>query len=190
MKYLTWIGAGLATIGLSGCVVAPQGPTYAALPGSGKTYQAFVADDTQCRQVATAQTGGAAENATSSMAASAVAGSAIGAVAGLALGDRGSAAAAGAGIGLLFGAASGAGASQTSYYATQQRYDTIYSQCMYAAGNRVAMTGQFARRYQQAPIVSAPAPVAQPPAAPTSTNAPPGYEPSASIPPPNAPPPR
>jgi uncharacterized protein YcfJ len=187
------IGAGLSALGLAACVtVPPQGPTYAALPGAGKTYQDFAMDDARCRQIASMQAGSAADNANNSAVASAVVGTVIGAAVGLAVGDSGSAAGIGAGMGLLAGSAAGAGASQSSYQLTQQRYDAIYSQCMYAAGNRVALTGQFGRAYRQAPppgYAQPFAPVPPPPAATNATNAPPGYEPSASIPPPNAPPP-
>jgi hypothetical protein len=53
---------------------------------------------------------------------------------------------------------------------------------MYAAGNKVALTGHFARMYRSQPYAQ---PAYPPPDAP-----PPGYGSSGSIPPPNAPPPR
>ena len=180
-----------AALGLSACVVVPTGPSTAALPGSRKTFDEFQIDDERCRQYASAQVGGPAaiDNANNSAVASAVVGTLIGAAAGAAIGGHGSAAGVGAGVGLLAGTAVGTDAAQTSYYATQQRYDAAYTQCMYAAGNKVALTGHFARTYRQAP----PAAPAYPPprnAPPPDHAPPPGYDPAGSIPPPNAPPPR
>jgi hypothetical protein len=183
MKPLIKIGAGLSVLGLSACVTVPQGPSYPAMPGNGMSYQQFNADDLRCRQFAGGQVGSAADNANNSAAASAVLGTAIGAAAGLAMGGNSQAAGVGAGMGLLAGSAIGSGTAQSSYYATQRQYDAVYAQCMYAAGHKVAVPGRYAWQYQQRSYQPAPPP-------PSSTNAPPGYEPSTSIPPPNAPPPR
>lgn len=136
---------GLAsTLALGACAVAPPtGPSVMALPGKGKTYQAFQQDDAYCRQAATMQTGGAspAEAANNSAVGSAVLGTALGAAAGAALGSAGGAMGAGAAIGgatgLLAGTAIGAGNAQASGADVQQRYDMVYTQCMVAHGNRV-----------------------------------------------------
>lgn len=186
MKRVRRVAAIAAALSLTACVTVPVGPSTAALPGSRKSFDEFQADDMRCRQYASAQIGGpsAAENANNSAVASAVVGTLIGAAAGAAIGGNSSAAGVGAGMGLLAGSAAGTGAAQTSYYATQQRYDNAYSQCMYAAGNKVALTGHFARSYRRPPHV---APAYPPPNAPPPRDYVP---PPGSIPPPNAPPPR
>jgi outer membrane lipoprotein SlyB len=178
-----------AALGLTACVTVPVGPSTAALPGSRKSFEEFQADDARCRQYASAQIGGpsAIDNANQSAVASAIVGTAIGAAAGAAIGGNSAGAGVGAGVGLLAGTAAGAGAAQTSYYATQRRYDTAYTQCMYAAGNKVALTGHFAREYRRQQA----APAYPPPNAPPPRDyAPPDYHPPGSTPPPNAPPPR
>lgn len=181
MKPLLKIASLAALLGLTACVTVPTGPSAAALPGSRKTFEQFQVDDARCRQYASVQTGGpsAAENANQSAVNSAIVGTVLGAAAGAAIGGSGEAAGVGAGVGLLAGSAAGTGAAQTSYYATQQRYDTAYTQCMYAAGHKVAVPGHVARSYQQRYA----------PAYPPADAPPPGYTPG-SIPPPNAPPPR
>ena len=63
-------------LALSGCVPPPTGPTVMALPGHGKSFEAFQQDDVACRQYAWQQIGGAAPAAAGSQSA---AGSAVGA---------------------------------------------------------------------------------------------------------------
>jgi hypothetical protein len=46
-----------AALGLSACTVMPTGPSVMALPGSGKTFDQFRADDGSCRQFALQQVG-------------------------------------------------------------------------------------------------------------------------------------
>jgi len=193
MSRILKMAVATAVLGLSGCVVMPSGPSTAALPGSRKSFEEFQIDDARCRQYAGAQVGpSATDNANNSAVASAVVGTLIGAAAGAAIGGNSAAAGVGAGVGLLAGSAAGSGTAQSSYYATQQRYDATYTQCMYAAGNKVAMTGHFARMNQRQPYAApgyaprtAPSPNAVPP-----DYIPPGYGAPGSIPPPNAPPPR
>ncbi len=102
-------------LALNACVVAPPaGPSLMALPGQGKTFEAFQQDDVVCRQYAWQQTGGASPGAAASQSAvgSAVVGTALGAAAGAAIGAAsgaaGAGAAIGAGAGLLAGSAIGA----------------------------------------------------------------------------------
>ena len=121
----------------------PSGPAVMVLPGSGKNFDQFRADDMDCRQFAANQVGntpdGAAEN---SALKSAAVGTLIGATAGAIIGgQRG--AASGAGAGLIVGGASGAGAAGVSQRTLQQRYDIGYQQCMYAKGHKVPMSGRF-----------------------------------------------
>src|SRR3954447_24284376 len=80
------------------CTVAPPaGPSVMAMPGQGKSFEAFQQDDGTCRQYAWQQTGGAsrADAATQSAVGSAVVGTALGAAAGAAIGSLGGAAGAG-----------------------------------------------------------------------------------------------
>lgn len=143
MKYRSLVIL-LAVTGLSACVVMPSGPSVMALPGTGKTFDQFRADDASCRQFAFQQVGGTSPDqaATNSAVGSAVVGTAIGAAAGAAFGG-GTGAAIGAGAGLLTGSAVGMGAAQNSGYGTQRRYDYAYLQCMYAAGDRVPVQGRL-----------------------------------------------
>ena len=145
---------------LTACVSMPEGPSVMALPGSGKSFDQFRADDFECRQFADSQIGGksAQQAANESALQSAAIGTAVGAAAGALLGGhRG--AGAGAGAGLIVGSTAGAGAAQGSGHNLQQRYDTAYVQCMYAKGNRVPVYGGM----QQAPLRSDSAPPPPPP---------------------------
>jgi uncharacterized protein YcfJ len=143
MKYSRYVVfASLSFLGA--CAVVPTGPSVMALPGTGKTFDQFRADDNSCRQFAFQQVGGVSTNqaATNSAVGSAVVGTALGAAAGAAFGG-GSGAAVGAGAGLLAGSMFGAGAAQNSSYNVQQRYDYAYMQCMYAAGERIPVSGRM-----------------------------------------------
>jgi hypothetical protein len=136
--------AALAALGLSGCVSVPTGPSVLVLPGTGKSFDHFQADDVGCRQLALQQTGGQTPQQAANN--SAVASAAVGTVAGAAIGAAvggGSGAAVGAGTGLLVGGAVGADAAGASAYATQQRYDLAYMQCMYGKGNKVPVVAGF-----------------------------------------------
>lgn len=134
----------LAVMLAYGCTTIPSGPSVLVLPGTGKNFDQFRLDDALCRQYAYDQVAGVtpAQAATDSGAASAVLGTALGAAAGAAIGG-GRGAAVGAGTGLLAGSLAGTGAAGVSAYATQQRYDNGYIQCMYAQGHRVPVSDQF-----------------------------------------------
>jgi hypothetical protein len=146
-----------ALAGLGACTVMPTGPSVMALPGTGKTFDQFRADDYNCRQYALGQVGGvsADQAATTAGVGSAALGTAVGAAAGAAFGG-GRGAAIGAGAGLLTGSAIGMGTAQGSAYDIQRRYDYAYVQCMYAAGERVPMPAGYdydnrPRRYYTPP---------------------------------------
>ena len=133
----------LLTAGLlTACVTMPSGPSVLTLPGSGKSFDQFRADDYECRAYAYQQIGGTTpqQSAQTSGVTSAAVGTGLGAAAGAAIGGA-SGAAIGAGTGLLLGGATGAGAATTSAYALQDRYDIGYIQCMYAKGHRVPVSG-------------------------------------------------
>ncbi|BCB28597.1 hypothetical protein SKTS_34830 [Sulfurimicrobium lacus] len=131
-----------ALLFLAGCATIPNGPSIMALPGSGKNFDQFRADDLMCRQYATQAIGGMTPNqaATDSAVRSAAVGTVVGAAAGAAIGgNRG--AGVGAGTGLLMGSV--AGAADASSYGAQRRYDNAYIQCMYGHGHRVPVSGRL-----------------------------------------------
>ena len=131
---------------LGACAVTPPaGPTVMALPGQGKTFDAFRQDDYACRGYAQQETGNPVQTqaATNAAVGSAVGGTALGAGLGAAIGaasggTAATGAAIGAGAGLLAGTVLGANnAAGVTQAELQQRYDIAYTQCMYAYGNSV-----------------------------------------------------
>ncbi|WP_019140627.1 glycine zipper family protein [Noviherbaspirillum massiliense] len=134
---------------LCACTTAPPNePSVLVLPGTGKSFEQFRADNEVCKQFAFEQVGGNSPNnvAVDSGVRSAAVGTLLGAAAGAAInGGRG--ASVGAGTGLAFGGLAGAGAGETSSSRLQQRYDFGYQQCMYAKGHRVPMTGSFRNEF-------------------------------------------
>jgi outer membrane protein OmpA-like peptidoglycan-associated protein len=143
MKRLLKVPFIVMIISLASCATMPTGPSVMSLPGTGKSFDEFRADDAVCRQFANQQLGGASaqQAAQNSAVTSAVVGTALGAAAGAAFGsvsgNMGAGAAIGAGTGLLFGSAAGSSAAAGSYYEAQRRYDNAYLQCMYAKGNQI-----------------------------------------------------
>ena len=180
------VTAASALLLLGGCVSMPSGPGVMVLPGTGKSFEQFRADDMDCRQFASSQVGGntADQAAETSGLKSAAVGTAIGAVAGAIVGgQRG--AAAGAGTGLIIGGAAGAGAAGSSQRTLQQRYDFGYQQCMYAKGHRIPTSGRFentARRPSAA--YTPPPPPSNAPVPPSASGAPPPPPPGTPPPPP------
>jgi hypothetical protein len=136
--------AGLgAVLLLAGCVSLPSGPSVMALPGTGRSFDQFRADDLDCRVYAGNQTGTTPDSAAANSAvASAAVGTVIGAIAGGAMGGS-SGAAAGAGVGLIGGSMYGASSGYGSQYAVQRAYDNSYTQCMYAKGHKGPMAGTY-----------------------------------------------
>lgn len=129
---------------LAGCTTIPTGPSMLVLPGTGRSFEDFRADESLCRQYAQEQVSGVTpgQAAVESGVKSAAVGALIGAAAGAAInGGRG--AGVGAGAGLLFGSAAGAEAANASGYGAQRRYDNGYIQCMYARGHRVPVSGSY-----------------------------------------------
>jgi hypothetical protein len=175
-----------AALVLAGCAVVPDGPSSMALPGTGRSFQQFRADDDACRRFATDRIGGqsAQRAANDTVAGSAIAGAAVGAVAGAAIGGS-QGAGVGAGTGLVVGSAVGSGNANLSAAEMQRRYDQAYVQCMYASGHKVPVIDGFR------PVAPAPASVrAAPPAPPAGAPpAPPQSARPVPPPPPGAPPP-
>ncbi len=151
LKGIRFGGLAAGVLALAGCAVAqPSGPEVVALPGSGKTYEQFTAEDTTCKQAAMAQVGPgpSQEQTTNATVGSAVLGTAIGAAAGAAIGSAGGAvgggAAVGGALGLLAGSSIGGANAQATAGQLQQHYDIAYTQCMVAKGNTVQQAPQYA----------------------------------------------
>ena len=144
------------------CATIPSGPGVLVLPGTGKSFDQFRADDFECRQYGSAQVGGTtpAQAANDSAARSAAVVTAVGAAAGAVI-NGGSGAAVGAGVGLLTGALVVTGTGTSSAYNVQQRYDFGYTQCMYAKGHKIPVSGRFASASSPPPV-----PYTQPPPPP------------------------
>ena len=131
-------------LALGACTtLPPSGPSVMVLPGTGKSFDQFRYDDQGCRQFAAQQTGVTpGDAALDSGTRSAAVGTLLGAVAGAAInGSRG--ATVGAGTGLLLGGSAGVGSSDLSAGRVQRRYDMGYTQCMYAKGHRVPVSGRM-----------------------------------------------
>lgn len=169
---------------LAGCTTVPSGPSIMSLPGSGKNFDEFRADDMTCRQYAQMQSSNDPNQAgVDAGLRSAAVGTVVGAAAGALInGHQG--AGVGAGSGLIVGSMAGTGAANSSTYGMQRAYDNAYIQCMYAKGNQVPIAGNLQSNPRPAPAWGGG--TSYPPSAgyvqnPSTRNTPP--------PPPNAPPP-
>lgn len=141
---------------VTGCATLPDGPSVRVLPTPGKSFEKFLAEDSECRYWANRMIGQSPQEAADRTTASGavlgtVLGAGIGAALGAASGDAGAGAAIGAGTGLLFGTASGASSGQVYGYEAQRRYDNTYVQCMYSKGNQVPGTMRRVRGRSAAP---------------------------------------
>jgi hypothetical protein len=168
----------LAAGTLSGCTTLPSGPSVMVLPGTGKSFEAFQADDAVCRQWAGQQTGATPQssvnkNLAGGAAAGTLVGAGLGAAIGSASGDTATGAAVGAGSGLVLGTAAASGPAAAAGLEVQRRYDNAYQQCMYAKGNQIPGI----RREAQRTYVAMP-----PPPPPPARNA--TAVPSVPVPPP------
>ncbi len=135
----TLIAAGLAST-LIACASIPSGPNIAVMPGPGKPFDVFQADNVVCKDYALHEIGvNPDEIARRQAATGAATGAVVGAAAGAVIG-HGDSHATGtlAGMGALAGTAIGADAANQSRWTLQRRYDVAYAQCMYAKGNQVA----------------------------------------------------
>lgn len=144
------LGAAFA-VALAGCASVPVGPTVAVMPGPGKPFDQFNADNAICKEFASQQLGVnpndvAREQVLTGAAAGAVLGAASGALMGH--GHEGPTESM-AGAGMIVGSAAGANAAGRSSMSLQRRYDLAYEQCMYAKGNQVP--GYGSPRYMPPP---------------------------------------
>jgi hypothetical protein len=182
----------LALVALAGCATLPTGPSVMVMPGTGKSFEQFQADDSVCRQWAGQQTGLAPQevanqNAVSGATIGTLIGAGLGAAIGAVSGNPGIGAAIGAGSGLLVGSSAGANAGQVSGWEAQRRYDIAYQQCMYAKGNQIPAVARKVRRSQRIPLPPPPPGYGSVPP-PGYSSVPPDYNPSyPTSPPPPAP---
>lgn len=162
----------LAVLAVAGCATVPSEPSVLALPGSGRSFDEFRADDFYCRDYAFHQSGGGSREQAANTAAvqNAAIGTAIGALAGAAIGGR-HGSGVGAGMGLVVGSASGADASRRAMHGSQRHYDNAYVQCMYGRGHRVPVGATYTSEKP------APASASIPPPPPGNPPPPPGNPP-------------
>ncbi|HEY3299426.1 MAG TPA: hypothetical protein VGJ90_01515 [Methylophilaceae bacterium] len=147
----------IAALLLDACATVPNGPRTMALPGNGKSFDQFQIDDHSCRQFAQDQIGGTTANQASndSFAKTAILGTVVGTAIGAAVGG-GRGAGVGAATGLAMGSVAGASEANISGYNTQTRYDNAYTQCMYAKGHQVAVSGAVRAQAPARPSYYAP----------------------------------
>lgn len=141
------ISAVLPGLVLAGCAQTPLGPTVSVMPGAGRSFESFQADQAGCKQYAGDQVKGQAEQANQRAVGAALLTTALGAGLGAATGSFGGVAGYGAGVGAasgsLVGAAVGAQSSSMEQMGIQQQYDNAFAQCMYAKGEQVAGYQQY-----------------------------------------------
>lgn len=163
----TPIIAATALLMLAGCVSVPEGPSFSAMPGKGKSLRAFDRDDYDCQHYAYDRTRGRVDRANDKTTANTVLGAAIGAGLGAAVGDTKGAIIGGTAGGLIGNASSDPDYKQ---YGVQRAYDAAYAQCMTSRGNQVPGPGRYRPGYRDYP--PPPPPGYGPPPPP-----PPGYGP-------------
>ncbi len=126
------------SLAFTSCSNLPSGPSVRVMPGPGKPFDQFQAENAACREFAKQQIGTEPNDATrNQMLTGAAVGTVVGAAAGALLGRGGKGAATGAGLGMLGGTAVGASGVKKTEMTFQERYDVAYGQCMYAKDNQV-----------------------------------------------------
>ena len=152
---------------VGGCATIPPGPSVLVMPGGGKSFEAFQADDATCRSWSQNQAGWQAnetvnQNLAGGTAAGGLLGAAAGALIGAASGSTGPGAAIGAGAGLLAGAAMAQNRAYGAGWEVQRRYDNAYQQCMYAKGNQIPAVERESPQRSRYVLPPPPPPYAQP----------------------------
>jgi len=119
--------AGMAALlSFAGGAAAQLSPTVTILPGHGKSYRAFQRDDGSCQNEGNLQAAKVANQTGGQVVGNAIVGGIVGGLFG-------------GGGGARAGAAAGAGdAVANGQDAAQRRFDTVYTQCMVAKGNRLS----------------------------------------------------
>lgn len=140
-----WALTCLPLLALVSCTAAvPTGPTIAAMPGHGRSWDQFQADNFTCKNYAASQMPGAGQvavdthnNSVATSAVGTVIGAGLGAAFGSLAGNVGAGAAIGGGIGLLGGMAAAGNNTQVTAESLQGRYDVAYAQCMVGHGETI-----------------------------------------------------
>jgi hypothetical protein len=137
----SFVASACLAVMLAGCAQTPMGPTVQVMPGPGKSFDMFQADQANCKGYAASQVQGQADAANQQAVGagvlSTVLGAGLGAAIGGAAGNAGAGAAIGAASGAGLGTAYGANGSAYAQMSIQQQYDNAFSQCMYAHGEQV-----------------------------------------------------
>ena len=154
----------IAAIALTGCAPTVMAPTVPVMPGPGKPFDQFAADQQACQGYANAQTAPLAAQANNQAVGGALLTTALGAGLGAAIGG-GNGAAIGAASGALVGGAAGARGSSIAGMNIQQQYDIYYAQCMYAHGDQVPGYSPNAYSIPPYPGAGGPPPGGPPPGA-------------------------
>lgn len=123
-----------AALALEGCVTTPMGPTVPVMPGQGKSWSDFQADQSYCEHYAEDRVAGRIKRANDEIARNTVIGTALGAAFGAALGDTRGAVAGGVAGGAIGASTTGPGYKQ---HAAQREYNIAYAQCMKYRGNEI-----------------------------------------------------
>jgi hypothetical protein len=172
----------LAAVFLAGCASVPKGPDVAVMPGPGKSFEQFTADDRVCRDYSdkslkTSVNKEGAKTVGEGAGVGVLLGAAVGAL--LGRGHPG-AVESGAGVGLLMGSAVGAQNAGPAERDAQQRYDIAFEQCMMAKGNQLPVSTPpityYRHRYyrQRVVIYQAPPTVIYQQGPPPADSMPPG----------------
>ncbi|MEA9392638.1 YMGG-like glycine zipper-containing protein [Acerihabitans sp. TG2] len=147
MRRPFYLAAGVFSLLLTGCVSPPTQPSVMVLPGSGKSYERFGQDQIICQNLAQNSVNGSAQTAANNAAGTAAAGTVVGAAAGALIGaashNAGAGAMVGAGTGLLVGSSMGNDVAGRSSESLQDTFDRIYTQCMYAKGNKIPIDDRY-----------------------------------------------
>jgi hypothetical protein len=126
---------------LAGCAATPLGPTVQVMPGPGKSFDAFQADNGSCKAYAAEEVKGQADAANKRAFGAALLttalGAGVGAAGGALGGDAGGGAAIGSAVGAGAGTAIAANGNANDQMTIQMQYDNAFSQCMYSKGEQV-----------------------------------------------------
>ena len=139
--------AALGALLAAGCAAAPKIPDVAVMPGPGKTFQQFEADDRACRLYAEKAVPGVVSDGKEALPAATPRAAAGGL----------------SGMGLLMGSSLGVQETDPAERGAQQSYDIDFGQCMAAYGNRLPAPPVSYYRYRhsrQAIVIFQQAPAA------------------------------
>ena len=140
-----------------------MGPSVQVMPGPGKTFDAFQADNATCKGFATQQVQGQADasnqRAVGAALLATVLGAGVGAAGGALGGNAGAGAAVGSAVGVGTGTAIGASNSSADQQNIQVQYDNAFSQCMFTKGEQVPGYAPAAVAYVPSATAAAPDPL-------------------------------